>query len=163
VLLFSVQRLFETFFVVVNILRVKIKNLTCCPILVAIGIYRRILLKLSSIKFYGNASGGSHIHIQTGKINRRIFAHFLCERAKSTTSSSLCLCSDTCLVIFNTRNMEHVQLWENDTRFLNYVASNMLVQASRPVSAFASGLRVSCNENPAYSKSDSYSRQLWEC
>ena len=53
----------------------------------------------------------SHIHNThtQKKINRRIFACFLCERAKST-SSSLCLRSDPCLVIYNTRNMEHTQL-----------------------------------------------------
>jgi len=108
---------------------------------VTVGIYRHILLKLSRIKFYGNAPGGSHIRTHTEKINRRICACFLFERTKSTTSISLCLCSVPCLVIYNTRNVERAQLWENDTEFLNYVASNMLVQANQPVQAFASSLR----------------------
>lgn len=42
----------------------------------AIGIYRHILLKLYSIKFYGNASGGfSHTYIHTRKKLVDAFLH----------------------------------------------------------------------------------------
>jgi hypothetical protein len=43
---------------------------------VAFGIYRHILLKLSSIKFYGNASGGSHIHTRKKLIDAFLHVFF---------------------------------------------------------------------------------------